>query len=197
MDSWYILVRHSLEAPTALHQELTPPGLPPARPQNDPFPDAPLTPLSRRPLPPLTPSPRSVLASFVGAAAKLLMRNSHLIMDENGNREAVSAATKAKARLMMSVAMVGMVVINPVCGVMAMNYAEPSLIAPFAGLTLVWVVVFSKKMTGEEPTGWQKLAAGLIVAGEVIVTLGGDKGDETDFGLAEFGEIYRETKMIL
>ena len=39
--------------------------------------------------------------------------------------------------------MFGMSVLNPICCVLAMNYASPSILAPFSGLTLVWVILFS------------------------------------------------------
>ena len=39
--------------------------------------------------------------------------------------------------------MIGMSVLNPICCVLAMNYASPSILAPFSGLTLVWIVVLS------------------------------------------------------
>jgi drug/metabolite transporter (DMT)-like permease len=55
-----------------------------------------------------------------------------------------------------------------------MNYASPSILAPFSGLTLVWIVLLSSPVIGEQPHLRQVLAAALIVAGEVIVAVFGD-----------------------
>ena len=70
--------------------------------------------------------------------------------------------------------MFGMSVLNPLCCVFAMNYASPSILAPFSGLTLVWIILFSFPMIGEQPAPRQVLAAALIVLGEVIVAVFGD-----------------------
>ena len=55
-----------------------------------------------------------------------------------------------------------------------MNYASPSILAPFSGLTLVWIVLFSESMIGEKPSRYQVLAASLIIFGEVLVAIFGD-----------------------
>lgn len=55
-----------------------------------------------------------------------------------------------------------------------MNYASPSILAPFSGLTLVWIVLFSESMIGEKPSRYQVLAAYLIIFGEVLVAIFGD-----------------------
>ena len=70
--------------------------------------------------------------------------------------------------------MVGMTLLNPLCCVLAMEYASPSILAPFSGLTLVWIISFSEVLVGEKPTRIQKVAAGLIICGETIVALFGD-----------------------
>lgn len=70
--------------------------------------------------------------------------------------------------------MVGMAVLNPLCCVLAMNYASPSILAPFSGLTLVWIILFSEFLVGERPTQRQVAAAVLIVIGEVVVAVFGD-----------------------
>ena len=77
-------------------------------------------------------------------------------------------------RLLRYTGMFGMSVLNPICCVMAMNYASPSILAPFSGLTLVWVILFSNPVIGEKPSAPQVVAAGLIVSGEVIVAFFGD-----------------------
>jgi hypothetical protein len=78
------------------------------------------------------------------------------------------------ARALRYSGMIGMSVLNPICCVLAMKYASPSILAPFSGLTMVWVILFSKLVVGEEPSKLQKVASCLIVAGEVIVACFGD-----------------------
>jgi hypothetical protein len=51
--------------------------------------------------------------------------------------------------------MFGMTVLNPACGVMAMRYISPSICAPFSGLTMVWILLFSGRTIGEYPTATQ------------------------------------------
>ena len=70
--------------------------------------------------------------------------------------------------------MIGMSVLNPLCCVMAMNYASPSILAPFSGLTLVWVIIFSEMVLNEKPSKSQVIACTLIVLGEVLVATFGD-----------------------
>lgn len=56
----------------------------------------------------------------------------------------------------------------------AMEYASPSVLAPFSGLTLVWIVLFSGCVIGEYPLPQQVFAAFLIILGEVIIAVYGD-----------------------
>eukprot|EP00536_Pseudo-nitzschia_multiseries_P000328 jgi/Psemu1/233444/estExt_Genewise1.C_40238 len=70
--------------------------------------------------------------------------------------------------------MFGMSVLNPICCVLAMNYASPSILAPFSGLTLVWVILGSRLVNSEQPSIRQILACCLIIFGEVIVAIFGD-----------------------
>ena len=41
--------------------------------------------------------------------------------------------------------MFGMTVLNPLFCVLAMNYASPSILAPFSGLTKVWIILLSEQ----------------------------------------------------
>jgi EamA-like transporter family len=70
--------------------------------------------------------------------------------------------------------MIGMTFLNPLCCVLAMNYASPSILAPFSGLTLVWIVLLSSPLINEQPSHRQVSAAALIVLGEVVVAIFGD-----------------------
>jgi hypothetical protein len=76
--------------------------------------------------------------------------------------------------------MFGMSVLNPICCVLAMNYASPSILAPFSGLTLVWVILFSPLVNNEKPSSRQILACCLIISGEVIVATFGDHTNDED-----------------
>ena len=76
--------------------------------------------------------------------------------------------------------MIGMSFLNPLCCVLAMKYANPSILAPFSGLTLVWVILFSGVVVNEFPGRSQKRACALIVLGEILVALFGDHTNEED-----------------
>ena len=81
--------------------------------------------------------------------------------------------------------MIGMTTLNPLCSVLAMNYASPSILAPFAGLTLVWIVLFSEALVGEQPTARQVVAAALIVIGEVVIAIFGDHTNDEGISVDE------------
>lgn len=81
--------------------------------------------------------------------------------------------------------MIGMTFLNPLFCVLAMNYASPSILAPFSGLTLVWIILFSETLIGEKPMMKQIVAAFLIVLGEVIVAVFGDHTNDDGVSLDE------------
>ncbi|GMH90386.1 hypothetical protein TL16_g11751 [Triparma laevis f. inornata] len=138
----------------------------------------------------------SVFASWVGAASKLVIRKSWKIIEGVKEEDDNYLTLFARSRFLHSLGLFGMTVLNPACGIGAMKFANPSLLAPFSGLTLVWVVLFSKSTTGEEPTLVQIIAASTIVLGEIIVTLFGDHSNEDELSLDRFNDIYRSSKMI-
>mmetsp|Transcript_39995 Transcript_39995/g.73211 ORF Transcript_39995/g.73211 Transcript_39995/m.73211 type:complete len:449 (+) Transcript_39995:225-1571(+) len=88
--------------------------------------------------------------------------------------------------------MVGMTFLNPLCCVLAMKYANPSILAPFSGLTLVWVVLFSSMVVDEHPGKSQKVACALIVAGEVLVAMFGDHTNGEDRDVEDVLSSYDE-----
>jgi len=88
--------------------------------------------------------------------------------------------------------MIGMSFLNPVCGVLAMKYASPSILAPFSGLTLVWVVLFSGIVVNEHPGKSQKIACTLIVLGEVLVAMFGDHTNGEDINVADVIASYHQ-----
>jgi len=81
--------------------------------------------------------------------------------------------------------MIGMTFLNPLFCILAMNYASPSILAPFSGLTLVWIVVFAEMITGERPDRIQVLAVFLIILGEVIVAIWGDHTNDEGISIEE------------
>ena len=90
-----------------------------------------------------------------------------------------SKRTKMVAYSLRLSGMIGMTFLNPLFCVLAMNYASPSILTPFSGLTLVWIILFSKALIGEIPRRPQVVAAGLVIMGEVFVAAFGDhKNDE-------------------
>jgi hypothetical protein len=93
--------------------------------------------------------------------------------------------------------MFGMSVLNPICCVLAMNYASPSILAPFSGLTLCWVIVASEVVTGEAPSTQQIVACVLIIAGEVIVAVFGDHTNDEGVTVDDVVQSYKEPAFIL
>lgn len=87
--------------------------------------------------------------------------------------------------------MLGMTFLNPLCGVWAMNYASPSILAPFSGLTLVWIVTLSPPLIGEHPSPAQVLAAAFIVLGEVVVAVYGDHTNDAGVTVEDVVRIWR------
>jgi hypothetical protein len=81
--------------------------------------------------------------------------------------------------------MFGLSVLNPICCVLAMKYASPSILAPFSGLTLVWVILLSNSALGEKPSYPQVVAACLIITGEVIVAVFGDHTNDDGITLED------------
>ena len=100
-------------------------------------------------------------------------------------------------RFMRLCGMFGMTFVNPTLCVLAMNYASPSILAPFSGLTLVWVIVLSQPLIGESPTLSQKVASTLIVLGEVMVAIFGDHTNDQHTTIGNVEASYRELPFVL
>lgn len=81
--------------------------------------------------------------------------------------------------------MVGMTFLNPLLCILAMNYASPSILAPFSGLTLVWIILFAEVIIGERPNRIQVLAVFLIILGEVILAIWGDHTNDEGVSIEE------------
>jgi len=101
------------------------------------------------------------------------------------------STTTSNSRALRYCGMFGMTVLNPICCVWAMQYASPSILAPFSGLTLVWIVLFSESIVGERPTLLQMIAASLIVTGEVIVAISGDHTNDGGVALEDLYQAYK------
>lgn len=115
-------------------------------------------------------------------------------------RERLSISTQPSlwvAYLLRFSGMIGMTFLNPLCGVLAMNYASPSILAPFSGLTLVWIVLFSSSLINEKPTFTQVVAASLIVSGEVIVAVFGDHTNDEHVTIQHVRNSYMEPTFLL
>jgi len=87
--------------------------------------------------------------------------------------------------------MVGMTFLNPLLCILAMNYASPSILAPFSGLTLVWIILFAEVIIGERPNRIQVLAVFLIILGEVIVAIWGDHTNDEGVSIEEVVMSYK------
>jgi drug/metabolite transporter (DMT)-like permease len=93
--------------------------------------------------------------------------------------------------------MLGMSVLNPICCVLAMNYASPSILAPFSGLTLCWVILGSPCVNNEKPSSQQILACALIIAGEVVVAIFGDHTNDDGVTVEDVRKSYLEPVFVL
>ena len=128
----------------------------------------------------------SVAASVIGGGSKLAIRKSWLLEQQQHEPELVPDYDDITDEIVLPrrrfpfplllrvTGMFGMTVLNPLCCVLAMNYASPSILVPFSGLTLVWIVLCSQPLIGESPSMQQVIAAALIVLGEVTVAIFGD-----------------------
>mmetsp|Transcript_41503 Transcript_41503/g.99952 ORF Transcript_41503/g.99952 Transcript_41503/m.99952 type:complete len:434 (+) Transcript_41503:62-1363(+) len=97
---------------------------------------------------------------------------------------------KLNPRALRYAGMFGMTVLNPLCSVVAMNYASPSILAPFSGLALVWVILGAGVYLGEAPSNSQIVATLLIVIGEVVVAVFGDHTNDSGVTVEDVAKSY-------
>jgi len=102
-----------------------------------------------------------------------------------------------KSKYLRWVGMIGMSILNPLCCVLAMNYASPSILAPFSGLTLVWIILFSPMIVNETPYRSQKIASILIVLGEVVIAISGDHTNNEYESLEDVLRSYRNLDFVI
>jgi hypothetical protein len=121
----------------------------------------------------------SILASIVGGASKLAIRKSWLMIEQfpatsseeanhfeqpcDESQQKYQRKVHILATALRTMGMIGMTFINPLFCILAMQYASPSILAPFSGLTLVWIILFSEMLIGEKPLPKQMAAAALII----------------------------------
>lgn len=118
--------------------------------------------------------------------------------DLNGRHEKISQNGKNVGALCLRYSgMFGMTFVNPAFCVLAMNYASPSILAPFSGLTLVWIVLFSEHFISEKPEPKQVVAACLIILGQVIVGIFGDHTNDDGITLEQVEDSYKQASFQL
>ena len=147
----------------------------------------------------------SIAASVVGAASKLCIRKSYTILEcpeyESSSAEPlshhrISCLGYLQAYLLRGIGVLGMTTLNPLCCVMSLVYASPSILAPFSGLTLVFIVACSHKTIGEKPSTLQVIAAGLIVIGQIVIALFGDHTNIGPLSIDDVLQAYLEPEFI-
>lgn len=120
-----------------------------------------------------------------------------MIPSHNDDHHRSAKRTTVLAWTLRLSGMVGMTFLNPLFCVLAMNYANPSILAPFSGLTLVWIVLFCKPLIGEQPQPSQIVAASLIVLGEIVVAFFGDHTNDNEITLEELRRSYQDVAFLL
>lgn len=151
----------------------------------------------------------SVVASVIGGGSKLLIRKSYIMIQDivvhEDDRDSeyltcplqIQMKSRNVALILRILGMFGMIFLNPLFCVIAMQYASPSILSTFSGLTLVWIILFSESFIGEKPNAKEILAASLLIAGEVIVAIFGDHTNENDVSVDEIISSYKSTAFVL
>jgi len=103
----------------------------------------------------------------------------------------VSTRSKFAPYCLRYAGMFGMSVLNPVCNVVALNYETPSIHAPLAGLTLVWVILGSPLVNNEKPTNRQMVACCFIFVGEMMVAIFGDHTNDVYVSIDDVRTSYQ------
>jgi len=126
------------------------------------------------------------LTSCVAALSKLTIRKSWLMIENLPESSAIISQQQLLAsKTMRWAGILGMSVLNPVFDLLAMNYANPSLLSSFSGLALAWIVLLSGQLIGEPPQRIQVLASGLIGLGLILTMAFGDHTDNDDVTLED------------
>jgi drug/metabolite transporter (DMT)-like permease len=67
-----------------------------------------------------------------------------------------------------------MSVVNPFIDIGAYAFASPSILSPFAGVSMAWVVLLSRPLIGETPEPIRVVGACFVMLGEILVAAFGD-----------------------
>lgn len=122
------------------------------------------------------------LCSCVSAVAKLAIRKSWLMVE---NKKDVTPHLRLASQTMRWAGLLGMSALAPFFDLIAMSHASPSLLVPFSGLTLAWIVLLSKQLIGEPPQRIQVIASALIGLGLTLAMAYGDHTNDEDVTLKE------------
>ena len=125
------------------------------------------------------------ITSCIAAISKLAIRKSWLMVQQENKRTAVSPRTLVASKSMRWAGILGMSALNPIFDLLAMSYANPSLLAPFSGLALAWIVLLSEQLLGEPPHRIQVIASALIGLGLALTMAYGDHSNHDDVTLED------------
>lgn len=85
-----------------------------------------------------------------------------------------------------------MTTLNPGLSVVAFLYASPSILAPFAVLAIVWIVLLSPIILKEIPSRMQIVGAMMILLGEIITAISGDHSKYDELTLEDIANSYKK-----
>jgi drug/metabolite transporter (DMT)-like permease len=142
----------------------------------------------------------AVVANEIDSTDSVTDNDEARLRYENAGLEMMEAIRKKQRYLAYTLrgsGMFGMTCLNPLCCVLAMNYASPSILAPFSGLTLVWIVLLSRPLIRESPSRRQVVAAVFIIVGEVVVAVFGDHKNDEGVTVADVRQSYLEVSFML
>jgi drug/metabolite transporter (DMT)-like permease len=142
----------------------------------------------------------AVVANEIDSTDSVTYNDEARLRYENAGLEMMEAIRKKQRYLAYTLrgsGMFGMTCLNPLCCVLAMNYASPSILAPFSGLTLVWIVLLSRPLIRESPSRRQVVAAVFIIVGEVVVAVFGDHKNDEGVTVADVRQSYLEVSFML
>ena len=134
------------------------------------------------------------VTSCVSALSKLAIRKSWLMLetnrksnesDKNNDDDANDRKVIMASKTMRWAGILGMSALNPIFDVLALSNANPSLLAPFSGLALAWIILLSEQLIGEPPQRIQVCASGLIGFGLILAMAFGDHTNNENATLEE------------
>lgn len=137
------------------------------------------------------------ISSFGTGISKLAIRKSWLLEEQEALLLPSSTATSTTtARRLRYAAFLFISVANPILDISALAFASPSILAPFSGVSLAWVVLLSDRLVGERPAQLQIAGALLIMVGEVVVALFGDHSSHSETSLQELRDSYSDPSFL-